>query len=168
MGVKDALMKYSQKELTKIKRQQCQGRKNKSPERDTEKEIKKWAEENGVDLTKVNSKTTYSEGGHYFNKPVDEFGFSDFVGNHGEVAVYVEAKARGKRSAASGKQIEFLTRKIMAGCFACVSDGSEHLNNLFYRCKGRSKNERIRLLLADLPKKKKQYINDEALFPEED
>lgn len=83
----------------------------------------------------------------------------DIIGNYNHISVWIELKAPGQRGAINAKkslhQREFLVRKIQQGCFACVTDGPEHLRSLFFKWKNAtSMIDRVAILMGDLPNKR--------------
>lgn len=142
--------------------------KNSSPEKLVEKDCMKWFEENGFDITIIDS-SSYN---HWGQARVSEFGFSDAAGNYGSLAVYVEFKARGRRKNLSYKQYKFLERKIAAGCFAVVVDRVELLNEIFNKWRLMHINESKTYLMTCLPmsdevKKTEAEINQPLFFDDE-
>lgn len=129
--------------------------KNSKPEKHiTEPLILAWANRNRIDLTVVDTSTVFNPvSGRYTSRKASE-SLPDCIGNYGMYSVWIELKAPGYRIAShlSDDQRAFLVRKINQGCFACVTDGPEHIGPLWLRWKSLEKAEdRRAFLLADLP-----------------
>lgn len=125
------------------------------PEKQVEIEIRAWANRNGFDLTVVDTSAVWNPmAGRYLSRQASE-SLPDLIGNYGSLSIWIELKAKGQRSSINSKksrhQREFLIRKINQGCFACVSDGVEHLNTLWIKYKTANAIDRRALLLGDLP-----------------
>ena len=136
MGTKDAVLKFSQKELKKLKREQDKAlgltKKNKTPEKDLEKEVRAWAARNDVDLHVVESKNMYSaKSGRYTQRATSE-SMPDLCGNYGAISVWIELKAPGRRNTLKEHQKSFLERKIGMGCFACCIDSVKMLEKILF------------------------------------
>jgi len=152
MSAEDALTKYytklHKKDQARIKRG---SRKNKKPEKLVEAHVLVWAKDNGLDLTVVESKAVYSErSGLYMSSPTSE-SVCDLIGNYGALSIWIELKAKGRRSSLKMHQREFLLRKINAGCFACVTDRTDHLDKLFRKFISLNRLQGVHLLLEALP-----------------
>lgn len=155
MSVGDALLKYSKRQL-RGKTNGKPRKKNSSPEKEVEKEVLEWCQKLGIDVNVIESKAVYSvAAGRYLRGQVST-GFPDLVGNTRDgIAVYVELKARGRLSTVKAHQLEFITRKIRQGAFACVVDGSGRLGDLFSRWSlliKQSRTEAENYLIKSLPK----------------
>lgn len=134
-------------------------KKNNKPEKLVEDEVTAWLKLNGFDFTIVESKATYSRKAKAYLKSPTSESLPDIVANFGIMSVWIELKAKGKRSsinkAKSIHQKKFLKRKIDQGCFACVTDSAQHLSKLWNDFKSLQNNaDRIILLTNDLPKSK--------------
>lgn len=153
MSVKEALLKYSEKAAKKAGPK----RTNKKPEKQVVKDIMSFGRKFlKLDLTIVESKATYSPAsGHFTGRPTSE-SVSDIIGNDANgIAVYIEAKARGKRHMLKPHQKAFLERKIKSNCFAIVCDSIEYLNSAYKRWSEISTPQnKIIFLLSLLPKKR--------------
>jgi hypothetical protein len=87
------------------------------------------------------------------------------------MAVFIELKAKGRRSALRENQREFLIEKINTGCFAVVVDSLELLENQWERFCLLKKRRQYQMakdfLFTALPKKKDSLDDSEPLFPED-
>lgn len=179
----DALNKFYNKQLTKNVKKKT--RKNKKPELEVEKAVTKWLRSNGFSCDVVDASTYDAGSGGKFQDVKITAGFTDIVGaDRFGFACYIELKAAGKRSALKDHQREFITAKIHNNAFACVTDGVEHLSDLYNRwliTKLKQKEfvmlkpltvsqitmdqERAKqILLLDLPKKRKTKSDNQPLF----
>lgn len=160
--VKAAMLKHHQKILeprTNIK----PARQNKKPEKDTEKDVLIWARTKNIFLHVVDSSSFNPLTGCKSVQKA-ETGFPDLVGNHVTgLCLYIELKAKQRRSTVSEAQREFLSQKIQQNCFAVVVDSAERLDQYwlgFWQQK--SLQEKQNYLLDCLPKKRAK--TDEPLF----
>lgn len=110
----------------------------------------------GMDLSVVDTSAVWNPmAKRYLRRQASE-SLPDIIGNYNHVSVWIELKAPGKRSAINSKgsrhQREFLVRKIQQGCFACVTDGMDHLRQLFFRWRNAGNMiDRVAILMGDLP-----------------
>jgi hypothetical protein len=122
-----------------------------------EPEVRAWAKNNGFDLSVVDTSAVWNPmAGRYLRRQASE-SLPDLIGNWGNISVWIELKAPKKRSAINQQkhQRDFLVRKINQGCFACVTDGVEHLSELFSKWKKAVDHaERRAILINDLPVEK--------------
>lgn len=136
-----SIEKQNQNYSGKTTEKQRQGTlKYKKPEKQVEADCLEWASKNDAFLHIVEAKAVFSQAaGRYVSGQV-ESGFPDLVGNnnHGQV-LWIELKAKDRRSTLSPKQYEFLKAKIEQGCFAVVVDSSARLHEFYYSWKS-SKN----------------------------
>lgn len=157
MSAKEALHKYLKRQANIIDREmKGKKRKNKKPEKETEKKVLNWCKKIGIDIHVIESKAVYSKkAGRYLKSQTSE-SLPDLIGNYEGIAVFIELKAYQRRRALKDHQRDFLIRKIKQDCFACCTDRVEHINDLFKDWLNLSSREsRINLLLSDLPKKRK-------------
>ena len=120
--------KYYNQGLTREKRP-----KNKTPEKNTQKDVLEWARENNVFLHVIEASTWNGRTGSYGDSKAEP-GFSDLVGNTLQgLTCYIELKAQGRRSTLSDKQRVFLIKKIEQDCFAVVVDSRKYLQNIWKR-----------------------------------
>lgn len=103
----------------------------------TEVEVLAWSRRCGLDLTVVDTSAVFNPmAGRYLSRQASE-SLPDLIGNYGSYSVWIELKAPNSRSAINSKanrhQREFILRKINQGCFACVTDGADHISGLFSR-----------------------------------
>jgi hypothetical protein len=165
--IKSAIEKYTEKNKAKS----APTRSNGSPEKDLEKEVLSFLENNSFHVNVVESKATFNQQQQRFISSSVKSGFADIVGNHYTgIAVFIELKAPGRRSTLRDNQREFLLSKIETGCFAVCIDSVELLEAQWNRF--RELIDRKQYIFAQdflklaLPYKK-QYVDDEPLFPEE-
>jgi hypothetical protein len=126
-------------------------RKNKTPEKDVVREVMEWAGRHEVDLTIVDSRAVFNPiTGLYTSRCTSEV-FPDLCGNYHSLAVFIEVKARGRRSTASDQQKQFLARKILQGCYAVVADCPEYIEETIAQFMAMSPFDRKDFLLAELP-----------------
>ena len=167
MSAKTALYNHAKKDLKKLERLNSKGNraKNKSPERDVEREILKLAPAIGLDLTKVDSKNTFNAGAGAFVGRSTSESVSDLMGNTNEgKAAYIEVKAPKQLRTLKPHQKEFLERKINAHCFAVCVDSFDLLNFLLRKYKFiENPQDKIRFLLNVLPTPYKSN-DDNGLF----
>ena len=150
-------------------------RKNKKPEKQTEKDVKAWLRRQGFDFNVIESKAVYSQAaGRYMNGQTDP-GVSDIIGNDKEGhAMFIELKAKGKRYNVSPVQYMFLMKKIKMNCFAVCVDSDVSLNEQYaawvVRKQQRDINGARQYLESMLPRPRKmdQYDESTPLFECED
>ena len=115
-----------------------------------------WLKANGFDPTVVDTSAVWNpQANRYLRRQASE-SLPDIIANHGSLSCWIELKAPGQRSAINSKksihQRIFLIRKIRAGCFACVTDGVEHLRNLWSEyLNAETSTDKMHVLLMDLP-----------------
>lgn len=135
------------------------GRKNKKPEKIVESQCLIWARQNKFFVHVIESRATRLAGGKGFkNTGNAPKGIPDLVGNTifegNALPVYIELKAKDRRSSLSFKQYIFLCNKIEQGCFATVVDSVERLDEFWTKYKSlQTKPERTRYLFDCLPRK---------------
>lgn len=168
MSAKTALHKYLEKQLKKDGKVP---RKNQKPEKDVEAEVMTWLSANQFDCHVVESKAVYSySAGRYLHGQTNP-GFSDIVGNDANgMAVFIELKAKGRRSTLRQKQKAFLKKKIASNCFAVVVDSAELLATTYKewsKLRADSPKTSQFYLFDQLPKKREKQEDDETT-PSED
>lgn len=138
-------------------------RRNKSPERNTEKDVLKWGRLNGfhlhvVEASTYNPVTRQAES----QNSKAEAGFPDVVGNTSTGLVcYIELKAKDRRSKLSESQRRFLEQKISQNCFAVVVDSDKRLEQYWKGfCSLKSGDQRQAFLYDCLPHQKKKKPRD--------
>lgn len=133
-GIDAALRANALRHAKKNSSKKTTYKKRGEPEKDTEKDIKKWAKKNGFDLYKTDAKGDYCpKAGRFLRNPYLEAGHSDFTGNCPlGTAAFIEAKAKGSRTNLSLNQYRFLKNKVNTGCFAVVVDDVKKLD-FFYK-----------------------------------
>lgn len=157
MSARDALLKYSQRQLKSVNNNRAPKRKNEKPEEITVRECIDWLRDHGFSIHRVEAKAVYSKAaGRYLHSQTTP-GMPDLVGNdkNGR-ACFIECKAKGKRSTVRHAQTEFLTEKIKTNCFVVVADTSEFLSNAYDLWQSTSAPNRQKLLLSLLPKQIKE------------
>ena len=165
MSAKTALHNYLSRQLQNNSRDPK--RKNEKPEKIVEKSVTSWCKRHRIDVSIVECKGVYNSKTRTFLHGMTEPGYSDLSGNNEfGIAVYIELKAKGRRSTLRVKQDEFLRRKINYGCFAVVVDSAELLEEMYYGWLNYiNKNlvaEAKKYLLGQLPKKRREV--DGPLF----
>lgn len=152
-NIKSAMENYCKKQLDLGGKKPT--RKNKKPEEEVNKDLKKWFKENDFSMHRVESKATFSKALGRYSSSETEAGFSDWAGcTPSGLGSFIEAKANGKRSTLKPHQRAFLVDKINHGAFAVCVDSVGCLIDIVNRCKGSNRVQRIELLLNHLPKQK--------------
>jgi len=163
MSARDAILKYSGKQLPSKRKRQTR---NKKPEKLVESNVLQWSKNNGMFLHVIES-SSYDPRLGTIGTQKAESGFSDLVGNtDGGFAIYIELKAKDRRSTLRLDQRIFLENKIDQGCFAVVTDSVEHLAHTWTEYKSLDRGERKHYLLGCLPRQisKKDAVNPEFGF----
>lgn len=103
-------------------------KRNKKPEKETEKEVVHWLKKHGFFCHVVEAKAVFSEKTGSYLRGQATPGFPDMVGSSPDgKACFIELKAKGKISTLSFGQYNFLRQAIKFGAFAVVTDGAEDL-----------------------------------------
>lgn len=158
MSVKDALEKYSKKQLSSDRRPT---RKNKKPEQKTVNACMEFFKDFGFSMHIVESKAVYNvRAGRYLTGQTVS-GFTDSAAcTPNGIGCFVEFKAKGRLSTLREAQREFMMEKIIKGCFSCVVDSAERLKRIYAdwtKLKNLGGDEATAYLLAEMPKKKKPF-----------
>lgn len=155
-----ALEKYLRKQIKKPR-----SNKNKSPEKLVVKQLLQWLGSNGFLAYVVESKATYSQTtGAYTNQQAMS-GMSDIIGVTPDgFALFVEAKARGRRSTLKSHQEKFLTDCISHHAFACCVDSVDLLSKIYSEWLASNKDASV--LLKHLPTKKVSHRKDQNPNPD--
>ena len=158
-SVKLALARYYQKQMGDNNR--SPKRKNEKPEKLVERDVTAWCHSHKIDVSIVECKGVYNQKTNTFLHGMTEPGYSDLSGNNQfGIAVFIELKAKGRRSTLRIKQEEFIIRKIKMGCFACVVDSSDLLDEIYYSwLKYYDANlfaEAKRYLISQMPKRREE------------
>lgn len=129
--VENALMRNSLRLLPKPKASPRQTR-NKSPEKDVQREVMAWLRQHGFSVTVIESKAVYSQSaGRYLHGQVVS-GFPDVVGcTASGHAVFIELKAPGRLKTVRPAQKAYLAEKIEHGAFCVVVDGVDRLKQVY-------------------------------------
>ena len=135
--------------------------KNKKPEKDTESSVLEWSKHNNCFLHVIES-SSYDPISRRKTLSKAQAGFPDLVGNTNEgLSLYIELKAKDRRSTLREDQRSFLTMKIHQGCFAVVVDSRARLEQYW---KGyhslKTSQEKKAYLLDCLPKKRKNKVDN--------
>jgi hypothetical protein len=156
-----AMNKYSANQL---KEPGYTGRRNKKPEKLVESAVLAWAKPRPVFLHVVDSSTYDHNTGEKHAQKV-EVNFLDMTGNDGMGnSMWVELKAKGKRSRLSDGQRLFIKRKIEQNCFAVVVDSADLLHEYYTTFLMYDDLElRKQYLRSILPKEKAQRAVDDEL-----
>lgn len=108
-------------------------RKNLAPEKEFVKKLVVHLKLKGFFVSVVEAKAVFNEkAGRYMTSQVSSDGFCDIVGNdpNGR-AVFIEAKAEGKKSTLRENQHKFLLEKIESNCFAACIDSITSFDILY-------------------------------------
>lgn len=164
-SVKKALANYYKRQMGDHSR--SPKKKNKKPEKIVEKQVTDWCKKHDLDVSIVECKGVYNSATNTYLHGMTEPGYSDLSGNNKYgMAVYIELKAKGRRSTIRLRQMQFLVRKIKAGCFAVVVDSPEILEEQYYQwfdlVMAKRIDEAKSYLLSVLPKKRQRA--DDKLF----
>lgn len=127
-STRNAILNYASRQANKIERESKPARKNAKPEKQTEKQVMSWLKSHGFFCHVVEAKAVYNpKAGRYLTGQTVS-GMPDVVGvcPQGR-AVFIELKAKGKRSTVSKKQYDFLKQVISRGGFGIVCDSVEFL-----------------------------------------
>lgn len=129
-------------------------RKNKTPEKDVEKAVLEWARDNNIFLHVIEASSWDPRLGRKGSAKA-QTGFPDLVGNSSDgLSLYVELKAKDRRSTLSEVQRLFLTRKIEQGCFAVCVDSPLKLDQYLRKFLSLANTDLRRSYLIDcLPKR---------------
>ncbi len=146
--VEKAMMNHHKSLLPSNKKPRS--KRNKAPEKQVVKDQIKWLRSIGCSVYIVEAQAVYSpKAGRYLSSQTKP-GTSDICGNNRDgIGVYVESKAKGRRSSLRPDQRDFLEEKIGTNCFAVVSDSVEHLEQVYNEWFGRGRADR-RLFLMSL------------------
>lgn len=126
--IKLATEKYIQKQEPKS----LSSRKNKKPEQLVVNECMSWMKSQGFNMTIVESKAVYNVKAQRYLHSQAVRGMSDAVGNDAfGIGVFIEFKAKGRRSTIKEHQIDFLKHKIQTNCFAVVVDSVDLLKTYY-------------------------------------
>lgn len=139
-------------------------RKNNAPEKEAVKLILDWCKSQSWSVTVIEAKAVFNRAANrYMTSQVGTKGFCDIVGNDNEGrAVFIEAKALGKRATVKQHQIDFLKSKIESNCFACVTDSPENLKTQYVSWL--QSLDKKSFLISQLPKKKSRDNENDLLF----
>lgn len=136
-------------------------KKNKKPERDTENDCLIWCRANNIFVHVVES-SSYDPitGRKTFSRATA--GMPDLIGNTANGnSIYIELKAKDRRSTLKDHQRDFLIEKIKQNCFAVVVDSVEKLNQYFREfCKLKNLESRQTYLINCLPRKTASRSNN--------
>lgn len=153
MSVKDALEKFSQKDASKWAKKTKPSKKNKKPEKEVEREVMQWLDSHGFSCHVVESKAVYSAAAGRYVRGQTVQGFPDIVGcDPNGIAVFIELKAKGRRSTIKEHQTEFLKKKLRMGAFALCCDSASYLASAYNNYMKVAKENRAYLLESILPK----------------
>lgn len=138
-AILDKVAARDQKEIEKLNGLRPK-RKNKTPEKDLEKEVLAWMRSQGWNVQVYESKATFSNG--VWRNQAMKAGNADIQGTlPGGIACYTELKSPGKLSTFNNpknqRQIDFILAKIDMGAFACVTDSVDHLSHIYNEWKKR-------------------------------
>lgn len=102
------------------------------PEKLVELEVLNWLNLNGFSCDVIESKAVFSQKAGRYLRGQTVKGMSDLVGcdSIGR-GVFIELKAKGKRTNVSLEQIAFLSKKITNHAFAVVVDSADCLSHYY-------------------------------------
>ena len=162
-NVHRALQNYHSKQLNQGLTREPK-RKNKKPEKEVEKEIMEWAQDNGIYLHVIEA-SSYDPRLGRKGLSKAESGFPDLVGNTNEgQSLYIELKAVDRRSTVSESQRLFLENKIDQSCFAVVVDSRQRLEQYWKGFFSHKEVEARKTYLRDCLPKKRASHKDVGLF----
>lgn len=145
-----AAEKFAKKNLPKTPRT-----KNKSPEKEIERDVKYYLKSLGYHFSVIESKAVFSQGsGTYLNSQAT-IGCPDILGltNQGQFLA-IELKSAGKRNNLSFGQYDFLKKTIDRFGIGVVVDSSLLLKSYLERYQSLDPDEGRKYLLSILPVKK--------------
>lgn len=162
-SVQDSMKRYYERQLNQGVSREVKA-KNKKPEKNTEAAVLEWSRHNNCFLHVIES-SSFDPVSRRKTLSKAQAGFPDIVGNTNDgLSLYIELKAKDRRSTLREDQRSFLIMKIHQGCFAAVVDSRERLEQYW---KGyhslKTINEKKSYLLDCLPNKRKKN-SDEPLF----
>lgn len=148
--IQASIDKFQKKQLPKKPRAKPNGK----PEEKVVKEILAYLRSLGFSLSIIEAKATYSEASGTYRGSTVKAGYPDISGcTPNGLAVYVEAKAPGKRSTLREDQRIFLIEKIKNNCFAICADSVKYCESIVERFRAcNSSLEKQALLLSELPR----------------
>lgn len=108
-------------------------KRNKSPEKSVQYQVKDWMDIKGWSMHVVESKATFNPTvGRYLTSNAVP-GMSDLIGNTPQgIAAFVELKAPGKRSTIRPAQRKFIEEKIKTNAFAVIIDSVALLEEIYF------------------------------------
>jgi len=172
-SVLDALNKYSAKSA-KEAAPKAKRKRNKSPEKEVEKECLALMRSWGWTVEVYEAKATWN--GKAWVQPGMKGGTCDCMGTTDEgINVSVEFKAPGRLSTFNSqkrfKQRQFIVTRIEANGFACVVDSAKGLEVIYMRWAQIREKDKIaarNFLINSLPNKKPETgLEDDDLFGDE-
>lgn len=133
-------------------------RKNKSPEFDlTVVPCFKWMQDQGFMIHVVESAAVYSFRAGRYLRGMTTTGMPDMVGALPTgTALFVEAKAPGKRATLRPAQRDFLEKAIGTNAFAVCVDSLDMLTEVYHQWLTVAPDQRPKLLLDHLPREPKR------------
>lgn len=133
-----------------LKHRKRSSKPNGRPEKQVEKEVMAWLNQNGFYCHVVESKAVYSQAAGQYLKGQTVPGMSDIIGVTplNGLACFIELKAKGRRSVLSSAQKHFLKSNIEMDAFAVCVDSAALLETYYAEFKA---------ILWDKPKSR-QYL----------
>lgn len=158
--ITQAIQKNAQREL-KAQSKKESTRKRGKPEKTVEASCLLWIKAQGFDVDVVEA-SSYDPILRKKGSSKTTAGFSDLVGNDTDgLALFIELKAKDRRSTLSQLQRIFLIKKIKLNCFAVVVDSHEKLAQYYSGFKAlKTKELRQAYLLDCLPKPRQKKPKD--------
>lgn len=158
--VKKAIENYIEKETKPVKVSVSPRGK---PEKEFVKALYSYLIGKGWSIDIVDSAAVYSKSAGMYLNSMARVGMSDIVGNMPNgIAVYIEAKAPGRRSTVRPDQREFLIGKINTNCFAIVCDSIGYFDMAFEAWS--SAVSKKAFLLKELPELSSKWTDEGPLF----
>ena len=162
MSARDALLKYHERMITPVTRTH---RKNKKPEKEVEKQVMAWLEQNDFSCHVVESKAVYNYQAGRYLKGQTVSGMPDVIGVTPDgIGCFIELKAPGRRSRLREAQREFLETKIRRGAFSLCVDSVGYLSSAYDNWLQISKDNREHFLRGLLPSKRVRNEEDHESF----
>jgi len=116
-----------------LKHRKRSSKPNGRPEKQVEKEVTAWLNQNGFYCHVVESKAVYSQAAGQYLRGQTVPGMSDIIGVTpiNGVACFIELKAKGRRSVLSASQKHFLKTNIEMDAFAVCVDSATLLETYY-------------------------------------
>lgn len=176
----DALNRFFQKQADEVAHKPREAapkrERNKSPEKDVERECLKWMRAQGWTVNIYEAKAKWNAQAERFTGTGMKFGTCDCMGNTDDgISVAVEFKAPGALSSFNSErrylQKKFILDRINTNAFACVVDSANRLEAIYLEwryLRAGSLEAARNFLLRALPQvSEKTRLKSEKLFDDE-